>query len=55
MSVTNEQIFKTHFIAGHRRYSGKKLKQSKNRTERRRARRDPECVPQYRRYEGWSD
>ena len=29
------------------------LKKSKNRVERRRAKQNPECTPQYNRYAGW--
>lgn len=34
-------------------HSHKKHKKRKLRTERRRAKKDPECLPEYRRYNGW--
>lgn len=37
-----------------KRASGRDAKRLQNRRERRRARRDPECVPLYGRYEGYA-
>ena len=33
--------------------SGRYLKKEKNRSERRRAKQDPECDPSYGKYSGW--
>jgi hypothetical protein len=48
-----ENILKRRSRDGKSKTSARFIKQLKNRTERRRARRNPECDPHYRKYSGW--
>jgi hypothetical protein len=48
-----QNLLKSRSRDGKSRTSLRFIKRMKNRRERRCARRDPECVPQYRKYCGW--
>lgn len=46
-----DQVFSTR--KGAKRHSHKKVKKTKHKHERRRAKANPECNPEYNKYDGW--